>query len=191
VSLVGPWDELTDARVPVLTDPRLDARLIVDAYRGEPRVRLVATAPTSVFPAAYLLELPSGFGLAPHALRGVIDLADRNQVGIVQAMSARGPVRLWRTAALGRASWAATPDESRLDTVTAVYGRYDVSAEAAGIVDLESGADPTTARGRRSALVPGMVEVEGLRSLARATVVVAWLAGRRLSSWLRKRVRKA
>jgi hypothetical protein len=95
-------------------------------------------------------------------------------------------VRLWRTAALGRASWVATADESRLDTVTAVYGRHDVTAAAAGIVDLESGADPATARGRRSALVPGMVEVEGLRSLARATAVVAWLAGRRLRNRLRR-----
>jgi hypothetical protein len=31
-----------------------------------------------------------------------------------------------------------------------------------------------------------MVEVEGLRSLARATVVVAWLAGRRLRNRLRR-----
>jgi glycosyltransferase involved in cell wall biosynthesis len=186
VSLVGPWDELTDARVPVLTDPRLDLRLIADAYRGEPRVRLVTAAPTSAFPAAYLLELPAGFALAPHALRGLIDLADRSRVGVVPATTPRGAVRLWRTAALGRASWVATADESRLDTVTAVYGRHDVTAAAAGIVDLESGADPATARGRRSALVPGMVEVEGLRSLARATAVVAWLAGRRLRNRLRR-----
>jgi len=183
--LVGPWDELDDARVPVLTDPRLDLRLIADAYRGEPRVILASTAPASAFPAAYLLELPSGLGLAPHALRALIGQADRHQAGVVQADTPRGVLRLWRTAALCRAGWVAGTEGSRLDTVTAVYGRRDVPAAGVGIVDLELGADPSTAKGRRSAIVPGSVEVEGLRSLARATVVVAWLAGRRLTSWLR------
>jgi glycosyltransferase involved in cell wall biosynthesis len=185
VHLVGGWDKLDDARVPVLADRWLDLRLIADAYRGEPRLILANTAPASAFPAAYLLELPGGFGLAPYALRALIDQADRHQVGVVQADTPRGAVRLWRTAALGRAGWVAGADESRLATVTAVYGLRGVSAAAVGIVDLESGADSSTARGRRSAIVPGSVEVEGLRSLVRATVVVAWLTCRRLTGWLR------
>jgi hypothetical protein len=123
-------------------------------------------------------------------LRALIEQADRHQVGVVEADTPRGAVRLWRTAALGRAGWVAGADESRLDTVTAIYGRRGVSTGAVGIVDLESGVDPSTANGRRSAIVPGSVEVEGLRSLARATAVVAWLAGRRLTSWLRGLARK-
>jgi GT2 family glycosyltransferase len=197
VNLVGPWDQLDDARVPVLTDPRLELRLIAATYRGEPRVRLVTEPPASAFPAPYLLELPAAYGLAPDALRRLIDLADRHQAGVVRVSLPRGehgpPVLLWRTAALGRAQWVRCASESLLDAVTSVYGRRDVAATAIGIIDLTQFEPPELAsgiarlshRGRRpTGWVPSSVEVEGVRSLAKAAVVVMWLAGRRLMAWL-------
>ena len=205
VNLVGPWDQLDDARVRVLTDPRLELRLIAATYRGEPRVRLVTEPPLSAFPAPYLLELPAAYGLAPDALRRLIDLADRHQVGVVRVSPPRGegqgpPVLLWRTAALGRAQWVRSDSESLVDAVTSVYGHRDVAATAIGIIDLAQFEPRELARGvvdlsggsrRPTGLVPSMVEVEGVRSLAKATVVVAWLAGRRLKSSLRVSARRA
>lgn len=205
VSLVGPWDRLDDARVRVLDDPLLDLRLVAASYRGEPRVRLLATAPESAFPAPYLLDLPARYGLAPDALRRLIDLADRHQVGAVRVTpppqtQPAPPVLLWRTAALHRARWVRTAEESLLDAVDSVYGRRDVDPDDVGVVDLApfmpeelaAGAGALLRRGRRRAgLTPTTVEVEGVRSLARATVVVAWLGGRRLTSLLRTPVRRA
>ena len=74
----------------VLADPRLELRLIAATYRGEPRVRLVTEPPVSASGAAYLSELPVAYGLAPDALRRLIDLADRHQVGIVRVSTSPG-----------------------------------------------------------------------------------------------------
>ena len=103
----------------------------------------------------------------------------------------------WRTSALSRGRWVRAADEPLLDAVGSVHGYRDVDATDAGIIDFGSfdqvelaGGTPyraiDAARGaRRGRLVPSVVEVEGLRSLARATVVVAWLGARRLRAWLR------
>lgn len=205
IILVGPWDRLDDARVRVLTDPLRDLRLIAATYRGEPRVRFATEPPTSIFPTPYRLDLPASYGLAPDALRRLIDLADRHQVGVVRIDPDAGPaagaahVRLWRTAALGRAGWFRTDDESLFDAVTSGYGHRDVSADEVGVADLTqfevtdlaNGMPQLSRRGRgRAALVPTTVEVAGVRSLARATVVVAWMAGRRVRSTLRVPNRK-
>lgn len=193
VSLVGPWDELGDERVPALTDPRLDLRLIAGTYRGEPRVRLVTEAPESVFPVPFRLDLPATYALAPEAVARLVDLANRHQVGVLRVAPA---VTFWRTAALARADWVRSAGESTMDAVTAVYGEREVAASAIGLVDL-SGFEPReltpaairqAQRGRRlTGFGPTTVEVEGVRSLAKATVVVAWLAGRRVRTWLRRR----
>ncbi|MEV0609383.1 glycosyltransferase [Polymorphospora rubra] len=200
VNLVGPWDRLDDSRVRVLADPLLDLRLIAATYHGEPRVRLVTERPASAFPAPYLLDLPATYGLAPDALRRLIDLADRHQVGLVRVDPPQGggtSVVLWRTAALGRARWVRSDGESLPDAVDSVYGSRDVTAEAVGVTDLaglapsdlSAGAAVASTGRRPAALVPSTVEVEGVRSLAKATVVVAWLAGRRLKTVLRNPVR--
>jgi glycosyltransferase involved in cell wall biosynthesis len=193
LTLVGPWDRLNPGRVPALTDPQLDLRLIAASYRGEPRVRFATEAPDSAFPSPYLLELPAPYGLAPGALRTLIDLADRHQAGVVRVGARTGhDILLWRTAALSRARWLRTDDEPLLDLVTAVHGRRDATAEQVGIIDLgQLGPEelaagiPSVPGGRRGRLVPSTVEVEGVRSLARAAVVVAWLGGRRVAARVR------
>src|SRR5262249_30655897 len=135
------------------------------------------------------------YGLAPNSLRRMIDIADRHLAGVVRvsAPGEGGPaVLLWRTAALARAEWVRADGESLLDAVTEVHGRRDVLADDVGVVAAtraEAGGRPGQAR-RSGSLVPSMVEVEGVRSLARATVVVAWLAGRRLRASVRRVVRR-
>lgn len=195
VSLVGPWDQLDDARVPVLQDPRLDLRLIAASYQSEPRVRLVTAAPASAFPAPYLLELPVGQGLAPDGIRRLVELADRHRAGAVR-VDPPGAL-LWRTAALSRARRVRADGESLLAAVTAVHGTRDVEPDEAGLVDLRQ-YDPAELAGGtldlasrtrpRAGLVPSTVEVEGVRSLARATVVVAWLALRRARALLARAI---
>jgi glycosyltransferase involved in cell wall biosynthesis len=201
VSLVGPWDQLAGDRVSAFTDPLLEARLIAATYRGEPRVRLVPHPPESSFPAPYRLDLPAGYGLAPDALRQLVDLADRYQVGVVRVASRPGrpETSLWRTSALGRAWWVRTPGEELVDAVAAVHGRRDAAAEEVGIIDLTvfDAAELATGlpehavgRARRGRLVPSTVEVEGVRSLARAAVVVAWLGARRLRAGLKNSIKR-
>jgi hypothetical protein len=203
VSLVGPWDELHDSRVPVLTDPDRELRLVAATYRGEPRVRLATEPPASAFPSPYLLELPASYGLAPDALRHLVDLADGHHAGVVRVGPPDGgsgsEVLLWRTAARSRAQWVRTDDEPLADVVSAVHGRHDVTADKVGVIDLTSfdarelaGGLPTLAGpGRRGRPVPSTVEVGGVRSLARATVVVAALGGRRTRAWLRNVMRRS
>jgi glycosyltransferase involved in cell wall biosynthesis len=199
VNLVGPWDQLDRGRVPALTDPQLELRLIAATYRGEPRVRLMTEPMESAFPSPYLLELPAAHGVAPHAVAGLVDLLDRHAAGVIRVVSddARpsDPAALfWRTASRGRARWVRTSGESLADVVASVHGRHDVTPEQAGVLDLTGIAPNELAAGsfslatsgrRRPTLVPRTVEVEGVRSLGRATVVVAWLAYRRLRAWVR------
>ena len=197
VTLVGPWDKLDGGRVRVLTDPHRDLRLIAATYRGEPRVRLATESPESAFPAPYLVELPPTYALAPDAVRRLTDLADRHRAGAVRVAPPDGPpIVLWRTAARSRAALVRTAGEPLLDAVAAVHGRRDATPEEIGVLDLSPFTPEDLTRGvtwtgrRRTAraeVVPSMVEVEGVRSLARATVVVAWLAGRRAAAFLRPR----
>ncbi|MBX6751712.1 MAG: hypothetical protein IRY85_18990, partial [Micromonosporaceae bacterium] len=196
ISLVGPWDRLDGGRVAAFADPQLEARLIAATYRGEPRVRLVTDPPETSFPTPYRLDLPAGHALAPDAIRHLVDLADRYQVGVVRVpgLPSKPDTYLWRTSARSRAAWVRQPDESLLDAVDAVHGSREATAEEVGVVDLTS-VDPRdlatgrldllAGRPRRGRLVPTTVEVEGVRSLARATVVVAWLGARRLRAWFR------
>jgi hypothetical protein len=177
VALVWPWDQLATGRVPALADPQLEPRLIAATYRGEPRVRLVTQAPESSFPAPYRLDLPRPYELGPGTVAELVVLADRHQSGMVTVSVPTGPPAvLWRTAALGRARWVRAPGEPLPDVVAAVYGRRNLSAQEVGI--------GTRSRRPGGRLVPSTVEVEGVRSLARATVVVAWLGGRRVRAWL-------
>ncbi|MBX6724219.1 MAG: hypothetical protein IRY92_13460, partial [Dactylosporangium sp.] len=201
ISLVGPWDRLDSGRVAAFADPQLEARLIAATYRGEPRVRLVTDPPETSFPTPYRLDLPPGHALAPDAIRHLVDLADRYQVGVVRVPGPPGrpDTYLWRTSARSRAAWVRQPDESVFDAVDSVHGSREATAEEIGVVDLTS-VDPSdlatgrpdllAGRTRRGRLVPTTVEVEGVRSLARATVVVAWLGARRLRAWLTDRVRR-
>ena len=121
----------------------------------------------------------------------MIDLADREQVGVVRVEVAGRSTVLWRTAARGRARWV---DADAEEAVAEMYGRRDLDPAAVGVVDLGAFPPAQLAGGigdlgdpglRPGQWVPGSVEVAGIRSLGRATVVVAALMGRRLAARLK------
>lgn len=95
-------------------------------------------------------------------------------------MATDEPVLLWRTAALRRAELVRAAGESREDAVTAVYGSRTEPAAAVGVTADGAAADA----GGRSRPMPSTMEVGGVRSLARAALMVASLTGRRLTSRL-------
>jgi hypothetical protein len=209
VNLIGPWDRLNPGRVPALTDPQLDLRLIAATYRGEPRVRLISHPAVTAFPSPYLLEMSSSYALGADSLQRLLAAADQHQAGVVRVATSDGGhnVLLWRTAAVGRAGWVRAEGESLMNAVASTYGLRDVTAEAVGIVDLTrldagelaAGAKTLIGHGRkRRTVVSSVVEVEGARSLARAAVLVARLGSRRLTarfraatSWADRRARFA
>src|SRR5262249_53522476 len=157
----------------------------------DPRVRLVESAPTTAFPSPFLLELPPDRGLTPDAVRRLVDLADRDQLGLVRA----GGVQLWRTAAVSRAQWHAADGGSLADRVARLYGARVVSPQAAGVLDLSHMTDSELARGvgaaaggafRPGRWLPATVEVAGVRSLGQAGVVVARMVVRQAGTRLRR-----
>jgi hypothetical protein len=193
VCLVGPWDALPDGRVRVMADPDLELRLIAATYRSEARVRLVTEAPATAFPSPYLLRVPAGHGLAPEAVARLVDLADRDHLGLVRVAPLSGGaegVELWRTAALGRAGWHAAGGTPVADLVAEAYGARTVAASAVGVVDLARvpvdrlvDAAVIAPAGR---WLPARVEVAGARSLALATLVVGRQYARRVLARLRR-----
>ncbi len=196
VLLVGPWDTLSDERMSPLSDPDLDLRLVAATYRSDPRVRLVQSPPESVFPSPFLLRVPVDCGLTRPALGRLVDVADRHQLGLVRVpVGSAGTVELWRTAALGRARFLDHDGVSLAEVVTATHGADTVAADRAGIVDL-SGYSEEQLAGGIGALpdahlptgrwLPTSVEVAGVRSLARATAVVARLTAHRATARVRR-----
>lgn len=166
VVLVADWDALGEERRPVLTDPRLDRRLVAATYRSEPRVELSGQVPGSGFPSPYLLEVPVGAPLDRGLVSRVVAEADERALGLLRVGSGR---QLWRTAAVRRARRYARPGEPLADVVAEVWG----SADAAAVPD----AVPAVPRPAPPPAAP--VPVAGLRSLVRATGYVARLAAAR------------
>jgi GT2 family glycosyltransferase len=199
VCLAGGWDAVDAQRVSPLADPQLDLRLIAETYRGDPRVRLVQRVPESAFPGPYLIEVSVAHGLPRQAVRRLIDLIDRDQLGLLRVRTpgaANDPgVRVWRSAALSRARLVRRPGESLADAVSEVYGSRDVDAAEVGVVDLSrytaaelaggigAAADPDRGAGR---WLPGTVEVGGVRSLGWAAVLVGRLTMRKVSARIRR-----
>jgi GT2 family glycosyltransferase len=193
VVLVGAWDTLTDERRRILADPALDLRLIAATYRHEPRVELALTAPPSVFPSPYRLDVPATVGVGLSTVRRLVADADRWKVGLLQSTVDKKtdePVRLWRTAAVSRALRHRRADESLVDSVADVYGQRWISGSDAGLFDLRgqklvSPAPRLGAGLGERAPMPrddgeDYVIVGGLRSWVRATRMVARHGVRRL-----------
>ena len=190
VRLVGAWSTLTDDRRSILSDPRLDLRLIGATYRGDPRVRLVEPGEAEATASPFRLSLPAGVGLAPEALGTLLAVADSTQAGRVRVSGVGGSLE--RTAAVSRAARAGA-------SVEAVWGEHTVPATEIGVVDLSGFTVAQLAAGvgavrggayRSGRWLPGSVEVAGVRSLGQAGVVVARIASRKALSRLKRAVRK-
>lgn len=188
VLLAGAWPEPDGGRISVLADPDLEARLVAETYRWDPRVRLVRQPPDTAFPSPYLLRLPADAALARGAVRRLVEHADQERLGLVRA----GPVTLWRTAAMSRAKLVRRADESLDEAVASVHGTGAVAAGQIGVVDLSGFTTAQLAREVPMAAsasgrsLPTSVQVGGLRSLIRATWVVARLAVRRAHERVRR-----
>jgi hypothetical protein len=114
---------------------------------------------------------------------------------LVAPPAGRGPgVELWRTAAISRAGWVRRNGETLAEAVAEVHGAATVTPQAAGVVDLSrvrlarlaAGADaPSGGAAQSGRWVPSSVEVAGVRSLARAAVLVARLAAARILARVR------
>jgi GT2 family glycosyltransferase len=197
VLLVGAWDSVVDTRRPILDDPALELRLIRATYRSDPRVRFVDEPPSSAFPSPYLMTVPATFGLAPSAVRHLVDFADLHQAGVVSVAPPHGrdgePLTLWRTAARARAGWVFGAPS--IEAVDGVFGARSMSADEAGVADLtEYDAEALaagieiTGTGRGSWRTGGYVKVAGVRSLAKAVAMVAALSVSRARARARRLV---
>lgn len=186
VVLVGPWPSDSERQAP-LADPALELRLIAATYRGDPRVNLADRPPKTVYPSPFRLELPPGYGLARPGVRRLVEYADRHRLGLLQVSG----VRLWRTAAVHRAWWVAGTEAPLAESVAEVWGAGELPAHTIGVVDVTTRAPAELRDGRVFAgavtgrWLPNVVEVAGVRSLARAAWVVAGLAGARVTRRLR------
>lgn len=195
VLLVGEWERNSQERRAVLADAALDRRLIAATYEGDPRVALVTSAPDTVFPSPYRLDVPVHLGVETSTVRRLIEDAEQWQAGLVRVVPAGDRLQtidLWRTAAVSRARVVQREGERLEKAVADVYGLRWISGVDFGVTDLSEfpAADlrsprprrfdePEPVRQGRVWLQHGrygkVIPVGGLRSLLRAGVLVAQL----------------
>lgn len=198
VILVGSWDKLPDEPRSPLEDPRLDLRLIAATFGSDPRVQLATDMPESAWPAPYSLRMRATVGMATTAIRRLIDEADRYQAGLVRVDSSQGAplLELWRSAALGRASWLRPHTKPLTEMVAEIHGMRTMTMSDVGVVDLSgvsarqlsAGTVIALAGARTGRWIPATIQVGGVRSLARAALLVARLTMARARLKTRKRL---
>ncbi|WP_101784087.1 glycosyltransferase [Nonomuraea indica] len=180
VTVVGPWDRLTDGRRASLDEPLLDLRLLRNLYRYEPRVAFAAAEPLSAAPSPFLLSLPPGWAPGPDTVSRLVRLADADGLGlvcVVLAETADGVVaaRFERTAAFSRAAFFhGDPD----DLVDEMFGSLWVGGAEYGIVPVAEAEPPTGDAAKWRALAARRLEeVKELRgTVERLSAEVARLS---------------
>ncbi|MCH7232142.1 glycosyltransferase [Glycomyces sp. L485] len=103
VTLLGEWPKPLPERHAPLDDPDLDARLQVESFRGEPRVRTASEVeddPT----VPYRIWLPEGAKPHRDAVASLIGYANEHRLGLLEVVLPEGVARLERTAAAARAA---------------------------------------------------------------------------------------
>ncbi len=137
VTLVGPWASLTDERVAVLDDPRLDTRIVHASYVSDSRVRLVDTFPDQRegrSPATFRLTLSSAGGAPrPRALNRRVREIEWTHHGLRSALMPDGSTaRLERTAAVQRALRVRGASDDLDDVVDELFGSWWVDGPETG-----------------------------------------------------------
>jgi glycosyltransferase involved in cell wall biosynthesis len=148
VTLTGDWPEPHTDRHAALDDPALAARLLLEAFRGEPRVRCVnAYEPDPKVP--YVIRVPAAADLGPDTIASLIAYANRHRLGLLEVATPEGVLRLERTAAAARAAHLGVDIDAVWGTAR-VSGRHAeaFSANGAGT----SGSGTGGARGRQRGL---------------------------------------
>jgi hypothetical protein len=103
ITLTGDWPEPHTGRHPMLDDPDLDARLLLESFRGEHRVRF-APAHTPDPNVPYVIHMPAAARPGPDAVAALVAYANRHRLGLVEVAAPEGAIRLERTAAAARAA---------------------------------------------------------------------------------------
>ncbi|WP_405773951.1 glycosyltransferase family 2 protein [Streptomyces sp. NBC_01538] len=161
VTLVGAWDTLTDGRRKVLADPLADLRLIHAEYAHEGRVRFLAEADETSFPAPFRLHCAPGWRLSTEGLACLVREADAEGLGLIEltdGADGERVARLERTSAVRRALFLAGPDDDLDTVVTEVSGAWRTDAKPWGAA-LTPGDDEVSVAGLLT-----MLEEQGLRA---------------------------
>ncbi|GLW09944.1 hypothetical protein Misp01_50730 [Microtetraspora sp. NBRC 13810] len=128
VTLVGPWDSLTEDRRSPQYSENLDLLLVHGLYRHDGRVRHVEKLPQSAAPTPYRLHVPPGWVPAADTLKRLVALAAEQGYGLVSvALEETDDVlaaRLEHTGAFARAALVRTEGEALEDAVEDVAGTY-------------------------------------------------------------------
>jgi len=132
VTLVAPAGDGTDR----MQD---EFAAVVEWFRGDSRVTLAPTAPDTVFPAAFRLDVPVVAGLSPDTLDEIIDVATSRHAGLVRVPCPGGDIALLRTAADERAHRRLPDVDNLQQRIDAVWGVW--WARLDGIVDLTTTDD--------------------------------------------------
>ncbi|MCC3762749.1 glycosyltransferase [Glycomyces sp. TRM65418] len=103
VTLVGDWPEPPTGRHAVLDDPELEARLLLESFRGESRVRFAAKAEADPT-VPYVIRVPAAARPGPEAVAALVEYANRHRLGLVELALPEGAISLERTAAAARAA---------------------------------------------------------------------------------------
>jgi hypothetical protein len=126
VTLVGPWLDLTTERRSPLDDPLLDLRLIQGAFAYDRRVGFTESLPETSTPAPFRFRCPAGLALTADALRRLVELADKERVGLLLLAFPKGLelliARLERTEAVAHAVALRDPDEDLVEVVHELFG---------------------------------------------------------------------
>ena len=103
VTLLAEEPEPLPGRRPPLDDADLDARLLAESFRGEPRVRLAGRAGNDP-DVPYLIHLPAGAKPGPEAVEALIAHASEAGLGRLEVAIPGGTAVLVRAAAAARAA---------------------------------------------------------------------------------------
>ncbi|SDD46939.1 glycosyltransferase family 2 protein [Glycomyces harbinensis] len=145
VTLLGQWPEPDAGRHAPLDDPQLDARLLLESFKGEGRVRFALDAETDRR-VPYRIHVPADAKPRPEAVAALVAHANEHRLGLVEVALPSGAVRLERTAAAARAAHLET-------TIDAVWGAERVTAgplaEAFGAAPEPGASGPREAGGGR------------------------------------------
>ncbi|GAA4595671.1 hypothetical protein GCM10023194_65770 [Planotetraspora phitsanulokensis] len=130
VTLVAPWSTLPRGRHSTLNEPAFELRMLREAYRHDPRVRLVDEVSPTSFPSPYRYVGPLDVLLEPASLETMIEQVSEGGPGLLEITFDDGrEARLERTEAVGRALLLAAPDEPLADVIRETHGvRQEASA---------------------------------------------------------------
>ncbi|WP_285733660.1 glycosyltransferase family 2 protein [Nocardiopsis sp. ATB16-24] len=170
--LVGPWSGLGEGRRSPLDEERLDLRLVRETFRGDPRVRLVESAPAPDPRVPFRLRVPVDTALREHAVADLLEAVDENRAGLLcaplpGATRSGGVLRLERAAAYARARhlWPDADDEELDRGVEEVYGTHWTPGE--DYVVVEERGEPESPETLRRRLAHALAEAERMRARAR------------------------